>query len=73
MPDEIDPCVPDFVDGQYVGCGACPECHEDEDRAIEEDVEMGLISDDEAAAIHAVNDLRRALDDDSEFYEEQAG
>jgi hypothetical protein len=25
---EPEPCIPELIDGQHVGCGACGECQE---------------------------------------------
>lgn len=70
---DIEPCDPEFIDGSYEGCGICPDCLEAEDQAIESDVEIGLISDDEAREMHAATYQARTLaglhDDDQEEHD----
>lgn len=57
----IERCEPEFIDGGYEGCGACPDCLEREDQELNHEVEAGHITDAQALEIHHDRELRRTL------------
>lgn len=63
MTSDDDPCTAETIDGYLdpATCWGCPDCLDAEDDAIEQDVELGRISDDTARAMHAANERNRAL------------
>lgn len=58
MDTEDYECAGEMIGGVWSGCG-CPDCDKAEDDAIEQDCELGIISDAQARSMHALNDAAR--------------
>jgi hypothetical protein len=43
--DYVEECDPEFIDGQYYGCGACVPCIDAEDQRRQDAYEAGHILD----------------------------